>query len=77
MPMERNIATTIGIIVAATIVFGRTLERAALTRIHTRICLDASVPTLSSAPKPILRSSPHWVQTLVRMFAPSRRRIVS
>ena len=32
MPTERNIATTIGIIVAATIVFGRTPERTALTQ---------------------------------------------
>ena len=77
MPMERNIATTIGINVAATMVFGRTPERAALTRNQTRICLDVLVPTPSSEARPILRSSPHRVQTLVRMFAPNSRRIVS
>ena len=77
MPTERNMATTMGIIDAATIVFGRTVERAALAKNQTRICRDVSVPTPSNEARPILRSSPHRAQTLVKTFAPKRRRIVS
>ena len=77
MPMKRSIARTTGIIAAATTVFGRNALKNVAMANHTMICRRVLVPTPISDTSAMRRSSPHRVQTVERMLAPSSRKISS
>ena len=77
IPMKRSIARTTGIIAAATTVFGRNALRTVAMANQTRICRRVLVPTPISDTSAMRRSSPHRVQTVERIFAPSSRKISS
>ena len=77
MPMNRSIASTTGIIAAATTVLGRNALSTVAMANHTMICRRVLVPTPIRETRAMRRSNPHRVQTVERMLAPSRRKISS
>ena len=77
MPMKRSIASTMGIIAAATTVLGRNALKTVAIANHTMIWRRVPVPTPISETSAMRRSSPQRVQTVARMLAPSSRKISS
>ena len=73
MPMNLSMATTMGIIVAATIVFGRNALRIMPMANHAMICRVVLVPTPISEAKAMRLSSPQRVQQVVSTLADSSR----
>ena len=75
IPMNANMATTMGIIAAATTVFGRTVLSPIAMQNQTTTWRLRFAPSMSSDASAMRRSRPQRVHTVARMFAPSSRMI--